>query len=56
MSYKKAQVFTLATAFNIVRSAVKKVSDSHTDKTDTIVFNSLNLAIEKKKAEHKGVR
>lgn len=56
MTYKKVQVFTLATALCIVKSAVKQVSNSNSTKTDAIVFNSLNRAINKKKADNKGVK
>ena len=56
MTYKKVQVFTLAAALGIVKSAVKQVSNSSTTKTDAIVFNSLNRAIAKKKSDNKGVK
>ena len=56
MSYKKVQVFTLAAALGIVKSAVQQVLNTKSTKTDSIVFNSLNKAIEKKKSENKGVR
>ena len=56
MPYKKTQVFTLAAALGIVKSAVKKVSTSNTTKTDAIVFNSLNRAIAKKKSDNQGAK
>ena len=54
MSYKKVQVYTLTAALGIVKSAVKKVTGSSSSNMDTIVFNSLNRAISKKKSTNKG--
>ena len=49
MSYKKVQVYTVTAALGIVKSAVNKVTGTSTKNVDSIVFNSLNRAISKKK-------
>lgn len=56
MSYKKAQVFTITAALGIVKSALSQVTGSESPKTDSIIFNSLNRAIAKKKSSDKGVK
>ena len=56
MTYKKTQLFTYATALGIVKSAIRQITNTKSEKTDAIIFNSLNKAIEKKKQETKGAR
>ncbi len=56
MSYKKVQVYTLTAALGIVKSAVKHVTGSSSSNVDSIVYNSLNRAISKKKQVNKGVK
>ncbi|MBR1988407.1 MAG: hypothetical protein IKA36_05160 [Clostridia bacterium] len=56
MSYKKVQVYTLTATLGIVKSAVSRVTGSSTSNIDSIVYNSLNRAISKKKANSKGVK
>jgi len=53
MSVSKEKVFTMTAAFGIIKSAVQKVSKVDNATTDTIIFNSLNRAIARKKTNKK---
>lgn len=54
MQVKKEQLFTMAASLGIVKAALKKtLPDYKPEICDTIVYNSLTKAIEKKSTSNK---